>query len=169
MRLTDEQLRGIFLGGLLAGVVSAIPLLNLGNCFCCLWAWVSGGAAVALIRRQEALPDRDLPKVGLLAGAYAGLVATVLELVWNIFFGLPAIDRLAEIRRMMPSQMPPETTRLFEQLFTSGTMGLASALTRIFLFALFGALGAVVYGRLVRPKSDASPPRPAPDGPADPR
>jgi hypothetical protein len=41
----QERLQPALWGGVFIGVLSALPLVNLGNCCCCLWVLVGGGLA----------------------------------------------------------------------------------------------------------------------------
>ncbi len=74
------------IGGLVGGVLSALPLIAGGNLCCCLWI-VSGGAVAAYVLQQnQSLPigPGDGALVGLLAGVIGALVYLVLSIPINI-------------------------------------------------------------------------------------
>ena len=169
MALSESRMRGIFWGGLAGGITSAIPLLNLMNCFCCLWAWVAGAIAVAVVGRTEIVPDRQASGIGALAGAFAGLVASSLQLLYSLITPTPSLTSMfGSIRDIVPGGIPESSMELLQGLPESGlamvAMQLFSALFMMGIFAGFGALGALLYQRLTRP----SVPPPADEtGPGD--
>ena len=50
--MDSGRLQPAFYGGLFIGVLSALPLVNAGNCCCCLWV-VAGGVLAAYLRQQN--------------------------------------------------------------------------------------------------------------------
>jgi hypothetical protein len=170
MQRTEATLRGIFWAGLVGGVASAVPPFSLGNCFCCLWAWLTGVLAVLLIRRREPLEERDVPRVGALAGAYAGLVALTLRLIGMVLFGGSQQAQLSDIQEMFPDTFSPESLDFLASLTGGGQaqigMIVVAGIFEIGLFTLFGTLGALLYARMTRPP--APHPAPAEHPPAPP-
>jgi hypothetical protein len=65
----SDRLQPALWGGLFIGVLSALPLVNLENCCCCLWV-LCGGALAAYLRQQNNLYQIDAAEVrsGLMAG-----------------------------------------------------------------------------------------------------
>jgi hypothetical protein len=169
MQRTEATLRGIFWAGLLGGVASALPPFSLANCFCCLWAWLTGVLAVVLIRRREPLEDRDVPRVGALAGAYAGLVALTLRLIGMVLFGASQQAQLDDIQRIFPDTLPPESLDFLTSLASGGStqigVVIAGGILEIALFALFGTLGALLYARMTRPPAPRTAPVDQPPAP----
>ena len=46
------KLQPAFFGGLFIGVLSALPIINIGNCCCCLWV-IGGGVLAAYLMQQN--------------------------------------------------------------------------------------------------------------------
>ena len=69
-------------GGLVAGVLSALPIISAGNFCCCLW--VVGGGAVAAYVLQQNTAAPVTPGDGALAGLLAGLVGAFVHLFLSI-------------------------------------------------------------------------------------
>lgn len=155
MRLSENRLRGIFWGGLAGGLGSCLPLLALVNCFCCLWAWLAGALAVALIRRREPITKADVPKMGALAGAFAGLVSSTAQLIYSIAAGPVLESALGNLRNYLPVSVPEQSLEMLQQWSGSGlamlAMQLVSALFLVAVFAVFGALGGLLYNRIAPP------------------
>ena len=74
------------LGGLVVGVLSALPLIYVGNLCCCLWI-VSGGVVAAYVLQQnQAAPIAagDGALVGLLAGVAGAFVYLIVSIPINL-------------------------------------------------------------------------------------
>jgi hypothetical protein len=72
-------------GGMFLGLLSSLPIINMGNCLCC--AWVLGGGAIAtllLAKQKPSGPSGITPGdgafVGVLSGLFGALVATVVSI-----------------------------------------------------------------------------------------
>jgi hypothetical protein len=63
------------------GLLANLPVLNLVNCFLCLWIWLGGALAVYLYRRFH--PAGAAPTVG--QGALIGIVAGIIAAVVGLF------------------------------------------------------------------------------------
>ena len=50
--MDSGRLQPAFYGGLLIGVLSALPIVSAGNCCCCLWV-VAGGMLAVYLRQQN--------------------------------------------------------------------------------------------------------------------
>ena len=169
MALSESRLRGIFWGGLTGGIASVIPLMAFMNCFCCLWGWVAGAVAVAVISRTEQLVEKQVPATGALAGVFAGLVTSVLQLVWALISGFSMTGIMDSLGDLMPGGLPEGSLEMLQGMPESGlamvAMQLISALFLMGIFAGFGALGALLYARLTRP---TTPPPPVISEPGEP-
>jgi len=175
MALSEERIRGIFWGGLAGGLASAIPLIGWLNCFCCLWGWVAGAVAAAVVVRTASLKEGEGAVTGALAGAFAGLVSSTLEVLWGLFMGPAMAGVFERLERYLPDNVPPGTLDFLQNLPEQGLALLAmqffSAIFSMVLFAGFGALGALLYLRLTRPPQVPPPVgiEPPGDGTAEPQ
>ena len=108
------------IGGLVGGVLSALPLIAGGNLCCCLWI-VSGGAVAAYVLQQnQSLPiaPGDGALVGLLAGVIGAFVYLVLSIPINLLM-TPMERVLFERLSETMSNMPPEFREVHEELRVS--------------------------------------------------
>ena len=133
----------------MAGVLSALPLVNFLNACCCLWV-VSGGIIAAYL-----LQERDPTPIEVGDGALVGLLAGVVGALVNFVLSIPVTLLLAPVQRALMERfiergnMPPEV----REMMTSGA-GTALGIVLGFFFALFagiifstlgGILGAVIF------------------------
>jgi len=155
------------LGGLVVGVLSALPLISVGNLCCCLWI-ISGGvvAAYALQQNQAApIAAGDGALVGLLAGVVCAFVFLVVSIPVNLLVA-PMEQRILERLAETINNMPPEF-REYATRSTSGGMRVAMAvfsfIFMLFLGAIFstigGLLGALVFARKTPPGVIDIPPQ----------
>jgi hypothetical protein len=101
-------LQPAFLGGLVTGVLSALPVVSAGNLCCCLWV-VTGGLLASYLLQQnssEPITAADGAIVGLLAGVFAALVSFVLSIPIGLFVGPVERQLLERLREMAGTSMP---------------------------------------------------------------
>src|SRR3954471_3584694 len=142
----------VLLGGLFIGVLSALPIVNVGNC-CCLWI-VSGGAIAAYFAQQEDPRPLGLlggARVGFRAGLFGALVWLIASMVINRVVA-PLQANTADLMLSNATDMPPEARRWLESM---GDNAGAAAVVGGFLLQLFiatpfaalgGLLGAALFG-----------------------
>lgn len=142
----------VLLGGLFIGVLSALPIISVGNC-CCLWI-LSGGAIAAFFAQQE-----DPRPLGLIGGARvgfrAGLFGAVIWLAASLAINrvvAPLQENTADLMLRNATDMPPDVRGWLESL---GSNAGVAAVVGGFLFQLFiatpfaalgGLLGAAMLG-----------------------
>lgn len=154
--MDSARLQPALLGGLLIGVLSALPLVSAGNCCCCLWV-VSGGVLAAYLRQQN-LPVQisaaEGAIVGLLAGVIGGIAATILSIPMEMALG-PLQQQFMERILSGNPDLPPEWRDMIERGAASGA-GVALKLvfnlvTGVVFGLLGGLLGAAIFKKNVPP------------------
>lgn len=162
--MDSGRLQPALYGGLVIGVLSALPLVNLGNCCCCLWV-VAGGMLAVYLRQQNspfAVTSAEGALVGLLAGLIGGVVGTVLSVPVAAMMG-PFQQSLVQRVLSMQSDLPAETREMIERAANrTGGMGAAAvALQFVWMVvtgAIFGMLGGLL-GVAVFKKNAPPPPQ----------
>jgi len=156
-----------------AGVLSSLPIIYLGNACCCLWI-VSGGVIAAYVMQQDQQTPLT-PADGALVGLLAGIVGAVVALVVSIpieMIAAPFERGILERLRQSAGEMPPEVRDAIDNVINSrqggGMLGFMVLRLAGFFISLFvggaastvgGLLGAVMFGRS-RGASLAPPPPP---------
>lgn len=149
----NNKLKPALLGGLIVGLLSAIPILN--YC-CCIWAIGGGGLAGFLYIKNSPtpVPTGDGAIVGALAGVVGGLIYLVLGLPIALLFG--AAEMEAQLRRS-GVELPMSGTLL---LVVGALIG---ALCLLVLATLGGLLSIPIFEK--RKADGPPPPPPATGGP----
>ena len=153
--MPSTKTKPALIGGAVMGVLSAIPVLNLGNVCCCLWV-ISGGMVAAYLLQQEQAEPVTAGD-GALVGLFAGLFGTLVTVVLSIPIGLvmAPIQRQFLERMNQNGQMP----RGFEDFAASAAVGVIGTVifAMIFLVAgvifstLGGLLGAAIFKKPAQP------------------
>ncbi len=161
--MSQALLQPVLFGGLFMGVLSALPIISLGNC-CCLW--VMGGGVVTAYLMQHGRPD----PIQLGEGAFGGFLTGVVGAVVYAVVSLPIQLVTAPLQRGMMDRLlesaadvPPELREMIES-FGSGSV-VVGVLFGFFLMlavgmvfsTLGGLLGALIF-RKTPPAAPAQPP-----------
>ena len=133
------------LGGLFIGVLSALPVISLGNC-CCLWI-VSGGVLAAYLDQQNDQRPTTIGR-GAFAGFLAGIIGAFIWLVVSIGLDIvlaPIRERLANELIRVARDMPPDARAALESLGSSSAGGYA---INFFLLLCAGGVFSTLGGML---------------------
>ena len=139
---TERMLKPALIGGVLLGVLSSLPILNLFNCICC--AWVVGGGFLAAYLYVKECPSPVSMGGGVAIGLFAGIIGAIVSALFSIPLnylmhsgGMDIAEQIRMALEQVPN-LPPETREAIESLSNRGDMGVL-----YFLFALFFTL--VIY------------------------
>ena len=145
MEERPDKLRPALIGGALIGIISAIPVINCINCFCCAGVIIGGILAVHLYNKNLAgleLTSSDGVTLGLMAGASGALISTVLTSM--ITGGVKRqIDRVLEYSSEMPPEVEDALLRVQEM---GGEMFfvIIGLIFSLVIFSIFGIIGGLI-------------------------
>lgn len=152
------------LGGVVIGVLSALPLINLANLCCCGWVLFGGGLAAYFLQQQRPQPISvgDGALVGLMAGAFGAVVLAVVSIPLNLIL-TPFQSGMLEEALSNAGDMPPEARAFLESLRGGVLAGAASVFAFVLSFVIFSVFGLFggLFGALLF-KKNAPPPPPPP-------
>ena len=144
----NNKLKPALLGGLIVGLLSAIPFIN--YC-CCIWSIGGGALAAYLYIKSSPMPvsTGDGAMVGGLAGVFGGIIYLIIGLPIAILFGMAA--------------MQDQLTRSGVELPFSGVLlmivsGIVGAIFLAVLAALGGIIGVAIFEK--RKGNGMAPPPP---------
>ncbi len=155
--MSPAKLQPALLGGVVMGVLSALPVINVANCCC---AWILFGGALAAYLMQQDHPARisagDGALVGLMAGVIGATVSALLSIPINMALG-PFQSRMMQRVLENAQDLPAEFRALLEGMQgTAVAAWLLGLVFMLFLSSLFGMIGGL-FGALMFGK-DAPPP-----------
>jgi hypothetical protein len=161
------MLHAALLGGLFNGVLSALPIVSLGN-YCCCCAWVIGGGVVAAYVEQQNAATSITPargaQAGLLAGVVGAFVWLLLTRALDAMLG-PYLQMFVEMARNA-SDMPPEAREVLDSMSRyEGSRyagGFAMMLVIGSIFSTIGGVIGAVYFRRDLPPALGGPIAPPP-------
>jgi len=144
-------LKPALIGGVLLGILSAIPIIGLFNCVCC--AWVIGGGILASSLYVKSAPAAVTlgsgAGLGLLTGGIGGMVY-ILFMIAIMFLRYSGAGILEETRQSL-SQIPNLPPAYRDAILSTLTGGASFALLMVFsgfisliLFSVLGMLGGIL-------------------------
>jgi hypothetical protein len=163
--MDSGRLQPALYGGLFIGVLSALPLINIGNCCCCLWV-LMGGALAVYLRQQNSpysVPASEGALVGLLAGLIGGVVAGLLSIPLQAMTSGFQQQILERILSSNPD-MPAEARDAMERWATGSALQTVGALINVVVFTIFGMLGGLLGVAVFKKNAPPPPPSPPPVG-----
>jgi hypothetical protein len=167
--MQGSKLQPALLGGLVLGVLSALPLVNMGNACCCLWVLAGGAVAAYLLQNSQSAPVTvgDGAAVGFLAGVFGAIVWQFVAIPVTILMG-PLQARMLD-RLLNTGDLPDNVRPVFESLrqnagFSIVRFVIGSVFT-LCISVVFSTLGGLAGAALFRKKDQPSTlPPPLPPG-----
>jgi hypothetical protein len=164
----NDKLKPAIIGGVILGVLSAIPAIN---ACCCIWALVGGIIAANMYIKGS--PNPVTPADGAVVGAIAGVVGAVLIVVVGIplqlIFGAAMMSMMGGV---LQNADPGQAAQIQEAMAASG-VGIGRAIlnalmysvTAIIFSAVGGLLGVALFEKRKGGPGVPPPPPPAAGGP----
>lgn len=152
----NQKTKAALIGGVILGVLSAIPFIN--YC-CCLWA-IGGGLLAGYLYFSKS-PYPATPGEGAMLGARAGFFGAIINIIIAIPFAL--LSGAANYQQMM-EQLRHQEINIPPAIAGLGIVGivlvftLIGAICLILLAILGGLLGAVLFGKKGSTPSQPPPP-----------
>ena len=152
----NDRIQPALWGGAFIGVLSALPLVNFGNCCCCLWV-ICGGALAAYLRQQNSPTQIEAAEgalIGLMAGAVGGVVATILSIPFQLLIG-PYQRQIME-RFLASNPDVPAEARDAIQRFGGGAgaaMTIIGMMITMAIDVVFGLIGGLLGVALFKKKT----------------
>lgn len=161
----NSKLKPAIIGGVVVGLLSAIPFVNIVNICCCLWAILGGLLASYLYIKSSPTP------VSTGEGAVLGVLAGVVGAVIYIIIGIPlAILMGATMMQFMGKLLanvdPRQAEMMREQFSASQTVvgAILRGLFSAFLLVVFSTLGGLVGVPIFEKRKGGSDLPPPPQG-----
>ncbi len=160
MHEKPDKIIPVIYGGIIIGIISSVPFLNLINCLCC--AGIMGGGVLAIFfYKQNFTPDTqlfsrgDCLTVGVFAGIVGAFVGTVLDVVFLMTFGNVVGQFVLDNIQNMDIDIPEESMDALKQAFqetASVYSVLFSLISSLIINSIFGLLGGLIGYNIFKPK-----------------
>lgn len=142
-------------GGVIMGLISGIPFLNLVNCLCCAGVMLGGFMAVFFYKKDlketdPPLTNSDGLQLGALSGVFGAIVGVILTLIFHFALGgtaseatggliMQLYDSLGILKRM-----PPEAVEKMQEGMREQALSPFALITGFIIDPLFGLIGGVI-------------------------
>jgi hypothetical protein len=174
----EGMLKPALIGGVILGILSAIPIVSALNCLCC--AWVIGGTMLAANLYVKSSPvavtlGRGVG-LGLLTGAIGAVVDVLFAIPMHLLLrgmGVNFMEPLREALEQIPN-IPPETKDALGSIFAEGNGpgvfviivgGFFTLIVYSIVGMLGGALGVALFEKRKPGTIGGPPPIPYPPAP----
>ena len=162
----NDKLKPALIGGLILGILSALPAVN--TC-CCIWALVGG--LIAANMYIKASPNPVSPADGAIVGAIAGAIGAVLIIVVGIplqlIFGTAMMSMMSGI---VQNADPSQAAQMRDMMAASG-LGFGRAILNALMYSvtavIFSAVGGLIGVAIFEKRKGGAgtpPPPPPPAG-----
>jgi len=152
-----QKLQPAILGGLLIGVLSALPFVSM---CCCLWVIAGGVLTTYLLQERLRTPVTagDATVAGLLAGLIGAILSTVLSQLLSLVRGVGVADAIDEM--LGQGRLPPEMTGALEQVrdMPAALFVIGALLVTMLIYPIFSMLGALLGVALFKRQPPPPPP-----------
>ena len=149
----EAMFRSALIGGVLLGVLSAIPLISAFNCFCC--AWVIGGGILAAnlyVRSSPSMVSLGHGVVlGLLTGAIGAVVDTMFSIPLHLVLSRMGMGFAEQFRQMIEQvpNLPPETREALRSVLAGGEGAgilfiILGGFIKLVIYSLVAMLGGTI-------------------------
>lgn len=163
----NNKLKPAVIGGVVLGLLSAIPFVNFVNICCCAWAILGGLLASYLYIKNSSTPATAGD--GAVIGAIAGAIGAVIYLVIGIPLAIVAGAAMREAMVNLFTSINPQQADMIRAQMEAQGQSISGTIIQSFIGALLLIVFAVVGGLIGVPlfeKRKAGPmPPPPPPGP----
>ena len=165
----NNKVKPAIIGGVLLGLLSAIPFVNWVNLCCCLWAIVGGLIASYMYVKNSATPANAGD--GAIVGAMAGGIGAAIYVVIGIPLGIVTGSAMRNILIDLMAKMDPRQAELVRTQMEAQGESIASAIiygligaVLLIVFAVIGGLIGIPLFEKRKGGGPVPPPPPAPGG-----
>ena len=159
----NNKIKPALIGGVILGLLSAIPFVNFVNLCCCAWAILGGLLASYLYVKNSATPANAGD--GAVIGAIAGAIGAVIYLVIGIPLALLSGAAMREMMIKLMANVDPRQAEMFRTQMEAQGESVSGVIIQSFIGALLLIVFAVVGGLIgvaVFEKRKAGPMAPPP-------
>jgi H+/gluconate symporter-like permease len=169
----DNKLKPALIGGLVLGVLTAIPFVNLVNACCCCWAVLGGAIAVNLYIKQSPTPVSmgESALLGVMSGVIGTVVAWIIGIPLSLIIGDYFSPLLAKMFESIDPRAAEDFRRQLElqqnQPFIQKLPAImVSMMIAIVVYPAFSTVGGLLGRAIFEKRKDIGPSMPPPPPPS---
>ena len=153
------KLQPVVLGGLFIGVLSSLPVVNAGNCCCCLWVILGGILTVYLLQKDAgvAVDAGQGALYGAAAGVIGGLITALAGIVIQQFMPGGGFEEQLQ-QALADENMPPEARQMMERLGDGRILMVVIAFVNVITSTIFGMIGGLLGVTIFKKNAPPTPP-----------
>lgn len=136
---------------MLLGLLSSIPVVNAGNCLCCMWVLLGGGVATVLLTRQRPLnliTYGDGAFAGVLSGAFGAVIGTMVQTAVHALTARFMESQQQQIENILNQVGMEPPMRDWVLRVTSGEISTFTVaftfFSNLIVFSLFAMIGGIL-------------------------
>jgi hypothetical protein len=166
----NNKLKPAIIGGVILGICSALPFVQVLNTCCCLWAILGGAVAVYFYIKNSPTPINM--GEGAMLGAIAGLVGAVIFVILGVPLSLATGQAAVSIFSSLSQYMNPEQGEMIRQAMEAAqnrplAARMGEMILQHFILAILLVLFSIIGGLIAVPilekrKVDMNVPPPPP-------
>lgn len=166
MEENPSKLVPALIGGCVIGVLSTLPIINMGNCLCCMWILLGGVLGAYLYRREfppgHEFSSREGAVVGFLSGIFGALFFTFLTyFFWAVVGFKPGHEFLQSILESR-GDISPEIEEFIGKLQEKGGLNplivFVQLLLSLIIYSIFGTIGGIIGASIFKKRGKRDEP-----------
>lgn len=157
----NDKIKPAVIGGVIVGLLSVIPIVNLVNLCCCLWAIVGGALAAQLYIKNSPTPVSvgEGAMVGAIAGVIGGLISLVVGIPVNLLAGQAVASLLVNLAENVDRQQA-EAIRHQIMAPQSIVQEIIRGIIGAICLVIFSTIGGLLAIPIFEKRKAAAPPPP---------
>lgn len=153
----------VIYGTFIMTTISVFPFLNFINLFFCSGIMLGGLAGVFIYNKQISesqieLTSKDGVMIGILCGILSGILVSSFNFIFMLLSKHNPIDETLTFLKDVP--LPPDVltqmnkfSEEFNRYGFSPTISIVSLVSNLFIYPLFGMIGAVIGVTIIKKKN----------------
>ncbi len=140
----NNKIKAAAIGGVVLGLLSAIPFVNWVNFCCCLWAILGGMLAANLYVKNSAIPATAGD--GAVLGAIAGVIGSLIFLVLGIPLGILSQQIVQTMLISIMENADPAQADLVRRQMEASAGAYAGMIIQFMIIAVFLFVFSIIGG-----------------------
>ena len=158
----NNKVKPALIGGVVLGLLSTIPFVNVANVCCCLWAILGGMLATYLYVKNSPTPATAAD--GAVLGALAGVVGAAISIVLGIPVALAMGPTMRNMLLSLLERVDARQADMMRQQFEAAGNDIGpviiNALIMAALLFVFSIIGGLLGVPLFEKRKGGAPPPP---------